>query len=255
MREELMPLLFSGDQGGLQDWIKSNRQMLKSSLPDVDGNSVLMGLIKMHSHAQQRFPLMRQMIPTELQGEARQFEIMLGHWRQFLGQLSKESPKQLNMPDLKGQTPLMLMAEAGDTELVRIMLQAGADPEMQDWKGMTALHSACKSRVDGCVDALLDHPCKLDKLTNEGRSPLHTASWTGNVHAVNRLMTLAPGLVWERDSFGKTPLELAEFYFEHPDALKSLAEQRARDGKRCASKQELEAIVQLLEQVAPMHDR
>ena len=147
----------------------------------------------------------------------------------------------------------MLMTEDGDTELVRVMLQAGADPEMQDWQGMTALHSACKSRVDSCVDVLLDHPCKLEKLTNEGRSPLHTASWAGNVHAVKRLLQLAPGLVWERDSFGNTPLELAEFFIEHPDALKGFAERSTQDGKRCASKQELEVIVQLLEPVAPVH--
>ncbi|MEQ4619223.1 MAG: ankyrin repeat domain-containing protein [Corticimicrobacter sp.] len=253
MFEELMPLFISGDHGGQKDWITANRSLLRSNLPDVDGNSVLMGLIKMHSLFLQRLPLMRHMIPTGLQGEVRRFESMLGHWRQFFGQLAKESPKQLNIPDLKGQTPLMLMAEAGDTELVWIMLQAGADPEMQDWQGMTALHSACKSRVNSCVDALLEHPCKLDRLTNDGRSPLHTASWAGNVHAVNRMMELAPGLVWQRDSFGKTPLELAEFFIEHPDALEALAEQCARDGKRCASKQELEVIVQLLESVAPVH--
>lgn len=253
MFKELMPLLISGDQDGLQDWIKANRPLLKSNLPDVDGNSVLMGLIKMHSTLQQRLPLMRQLIPAELQGEARRFESMLGYWRLFFGQLAEESPKQLNMLDLKRQTPLMLMAEAGDTELVRIMLQAGADPEIQDLQGMTALHSACKSRVDSCVDALLDRPCKLDKMTNEGRSPLHTASWAGNVHAVKRLLQLAPGMVWKRDSFGNTPLELAEYLIEHPDVLKGLGERRAQNGKRCASKQELEVIVQLLEAVAPVH--
>ncbi len=253
MFKELMPLFISGDQDALQNWLKANRPLLKSNLPDVDGNSVLMGLIKMHSTLQQRLPLMRQMIPAELLGEARRFESMLGHWRLFFGQLAKKSLKQLNMPDLKGQTPLMLMAEAGDTELVRLMLQAGADPEIQDLQGMTALHSACKSRVDSCVDVLLDQPCKLDKLTNEGRSPLHTASWAGNVHAVKRLLQLAPGMVWKRDSFGKTPLELTEYLIEHPDVLKGLAERRAQDGKRCASNQELEVIVQLLEAVAPVH--
>lgn len=196
---------------------------------------------------------MRRMIPAELQGEARRFESMLGYWRLFFGQLAKESPKQLNMPDLKRQTPLMLIAEAGDTELVKIMLQSGADPEIQDLQGMTALHSACKSRVDSCVDILLDQSCKLDKLTSEGRSPLHTASWAGNVHAVKRLLQLAPGMVWKRDSFEQTPLELAEYLIEHPDALKALAEQRAQDGKRCASKQELEVIVQLLEAMVPAH--
>ncbi len=251
--KELMPLLISGDQGGLQDWIKVNRSLMKSSLPDVEGNSVLMGLLKMHSSFQQRLPLMRQIIPAELQGEMRRFETILGNWRQFLVQLSKESPKQLNIPDLKGQTPLMLMAEAGNTELVKIMLQAGADPEMQDWKGMTALHSACKSRVDNCVDTLLDHPCKLDKVTEDGRSPLHTASWSGHVHAVKRLSQLAPHLVWQRDSHENTPLEMVELFLENPNALEMLAEQCAQHGDRCATKNELKLIAQLLEEVAPVH--
>jgi hypothetical protein len=251
MWKKLMPLFLAGDQCGMKDWIKNNRQLLKSNLPDVEGNSVLMSMIKMHSHSIKTLPIMRQMLPVELMGEQQKFEKMLSHERQFLGLLAQESPKQLNIPDLKGQTPLMLMAEAGDTELVRIMLQAGADPEMQDRQEMTALHSACKSRVDGCVDALLEHQCKLDKLTNDGRSPLHTATWAGSLHAVKRLIQLAPELVWQRDLTGKTPLELAEFLVEHPEALKYLAEQRARDGKRCASKQELEATIQLLEQAIP----
>ncbi|MNF16035.1 hypothetical protein D3C80_2188950 [compost metagenome] len=48
---------------------------------------------------------------------------MLEQWRRFLGLLTQESPKQLNITDFKSQTPLMLMAESGDTKLVRIMLQ------------------------------------------------------------------------------------------------------------------------------------
>lgn len=82
---------------------------------------------------------------------------MLQHWREFFGLLVQQAPKQLNIADFKMQTPLMLMTEDGDTELARIMLQTGADPEMQDWQGMTALHSAIKSPADSCVDALRDH--------------------------------------------------------------------------------------------------
>lgn len=252
--KELMPAFMSGEQKTLQSWIKANRSLLKSHLPDVEGNSVLMALLKMHHLFKQKLPQMRQMIPTELVHEVQRFESMLDNWRQFFVHLVVDSPlKQLNMPDLKGQTPLMLMAEDGDTEMVRLMLQAGADPEMQDWKGMTALHSACKSRVDSCVDALLDHPCTLDKLTDEERSPLHTACWAGHVHAVRRLVQLAPKLAWERDSFKNTPLELVDHLIEHPEALDRLAEIRARDGKRCASKQELEVIVALLETATPVH--
>ncbi len=68
-----------------------------------------------------------------------------------------------------------------------------------------------------------------------------------------RLLRLAPGMVWQRDSFGNALLELAEYLIEHPDALKGLGELRAQDGKRCASNQELEVVVQLLELVAPVH--
>lgn len=143
------------------------------------------------------------------------------------------------------------MAEAGDTELVRIMLQAGAAPEMQDWQGMTALHSAIKSRVDSCADALLDHPCCLNNLTIDDQSPLHTAGWTANLHATKRLLQLAPELAWQRNSYGMTPLEWVEYLVETPQALQELAEQLRQDGRRCASKQELMNIISVLGQASP----
>lgn len=247
---DLLPLFKSGDQAGLKTWIKSNRQLLKSNLPDVEGNSVLMALMKLHSGHVRIFPMLQRDIPSELRDEGERFGNMLEEWKTFIALMVKESPKQLDIADLKGQTPLMLMAEDGDTEMVRTLLQAGADPDMQDWKGMTALHSACKSRVDGCVDVLLEHPCSLDKLTNEERSPLHTATWAGHLHAVNRLSELAPNLVYKRDQHGHTPIELAERLIENPDKLDFLAKTRAQDGKGCASKQELETIVSVLQQVA-----
>ncbi|SDR91092.1 ankyrin repeat domain-containing protein [Pseudomonas oryzae] len=249
MYGELLPLFFTGDQDGLLAWIKANRQLLKSSLPDVDGNSVLMLLIKMRTSFAQG---LHKLPAAMLEGEQQNFAAMLEHWRQFFGLLAQQAPKQLNIADFKKQTPLMLMTEAGDTELVTIMLQAGADPEMQDWQGMTALHSAIKSRVDSCVDALLDHPCCLDKLTDDGQSPLHTAAWTGNLHATRRLLQLAPELAWQRNSQGMTPLERVEYLIENPQALQMLAEELRHNGRRCASKRELEEIANLLEQVAPV---
>ena len=143
----------------------------------------------------------------------------------------------------------MLITEEGDTELVKVMLQAGADPEIQDWEGMTALHSAVKSGVSSCVDALLDHPCRLDKLTHDGQSPLHTASWTANMHAVKRLVEMAPDLAWQRNSQKMTPLERIEDMIENPQALKFLSDTLSAQGNRCASKSELMSVVKLLEQV------
>jgi hypothetical protein len=252
--EESIRLLMASDQQGLLAWMERNRSKLNSHLPLVTGDSLLMHWIKGLNHYLQRLPQLRQMTPTELQDELQRFEIMLAHWRQAIGLLAQKAPKQLNIADFKKQTPLMLMTETGDTELVRIMLQAGADPEMQDWQGMTALHSAIKSRVDSCVDALLDHPCRLDKLTDDGQSPLHTAAWTGNLHATRRLLQLAPELAWLRNSQGVTPLERVEYLIDNPLALQRLAEELMQNGRRCASKRELEEIVSLLGQVAPVVD-
>jgi ankyrin repeat protein len=71
------------------------------------------------------------MTPSELSADLQRFETMLEHWRQFIKQLAEIVPKQLDIRDLKGQTPLMLAAEDGDTELVLTMLKAGADPDIQ----------------------------------------------------------------------------------------------------------------------------
>lgn len=249
--ESLIPLIHMGDQAGLHKWIKSNRPLLKSPIPDVEGNSIIMALIKLRTHPRQSFLLKQQLLPNRLQSEAPQYEAVLENWRQFLKLLVQESPGQLNIHDLKRQTPLMLMAEAGDTDMVELMLKAGADPDMQDWQGMTALHSACKSRVESCVDALLNHPCQLNKLTIDERSPLHTACWTGNSHAVMRLSQIAPQLVWQRDTGGRTPLELTEYFIDNPDALDVYTALCSKNGTRCASRKELELIMQLLEKVPP----
>lgn len=248
MLEDLMPLFFSGTQDGLLAWIKANRQLLKSHLPDVDGNSVLMLLIKMHTSFAQG---LHKLPAAMLDGEQQNFAAMLEHWRKFFGLLAQQAPQQLNIADFKQQTPLMLMAEVGDTELVRIMLQTGANPEMQDWQGMTALHSAIKSRVDSCVDVLLNYPCNLDKRTFDGQSPLHTAAWSANLHATKRLLQLAPELAWKRNSRGLTPLEHVEALIEYPEALSSLAQALAQNGRRCATKQELVGIAKVLEQAIP----
>lgn len=249
MSEGLLEQLFNGDQAGWKKWIEDNQKYLKSSLPDVEGNSVLMMLLKMRSEFLKKLPLLKQQFSSGAR-DLILFENMLVNWRGFLKQMIELASKQLDIRDLKGQTPLMLVAEDGDAELVQAMLQAGADPDVQDRQGMTALHSAVKSHVDGCVDVLLDFPCSLDKLTIDGRSPLHTASWSANMHAAERLMKMAPELAWQRDEHGLTPLELVEFLIENPAALKALAEELTQLGRSSASKQQLQEVAGQLEQVS-----
>lgn len=245
----LLQLVMGGKQEDLPAWVKTNRRLLQSGLPDVNGDSVLMLLLKMRSSLAQALPRVRAPSPAALHGELPTLESALANWRKSVGVLIQHvTKKQLDLADLKMQTPLMLVAEAGDTELVKILLNAGADPDVQDWRGMTALHSAMKSCVDGCVDALLAHPCRLDNVTIDGRTVLHTAAWATNLYAVKRLLELTPELAWKKDVAGMTPLEVVELLVEHTEAREEHSLEFQRNGGHCLSKSELEKVVRVLQQ-------
>ena len=246
--KQIIGLVMAGDLKRLRAWVTDNRKHLKKSLPLVTGDSLLMLVVKFKANALQL--LHRQSIAGGIQAiemDAR-FDLLLKRWREAVKLICQLMPQQLNLVDFKGQTPLMLVAQAGETELVRAMLKAGADPDRQDWRGITPLHTAIKSHIAGCVDALLDHPCQLDKITYDGRSPLHTAAWTANMHAIKRLLVSAPDLAWQRNEDQMTPLELVETLIEEPKALQVLAEEIGRNGGRCPSREELIRVVELLEQ-------
>jgi hypothetical protein len=242
--KQLIGLVMAGDLERLRVWVTDNRKHLKKCLPLVTGDSVLMFVIKFRANAH-RVPRWQASIPA-MEANAR-MGVLLERWREAVMLLCQLVPEQLNLVDFKGQTPLMLVAEAGETELVTAMLKAGADPDRQDWQGMTALHTAVKSHVDGCVDALLDHPCQLDKITRDGRSPLHTAAWTANVHAVERLLLLGPHLAWQRNANGMTPLELSDTLIENPKLLQALAEEVGCNSGWCPSRDEIIKVAKLLE--------
>ncbi|MDE8345748.1 MAG: ankyrin repeat domain-containing protein [Acidocella sp.] len=232
--EQFLKFLIQEDRDGFVKWIQANKKRLAAPFPDVEGNSFLLFLIKS-----------RTMMAPDLQ---RMRPGLLNIWTEFFGLLIQHGPlEQLNWPDFKAQTPLMLMAEEGETKLVRLLLISGADRDKQDYRGLSALHAAVKSRVSNCVDTLLGHDCRTDFLTVDKRSPLHTAVWSGNLHAVERLLHYAPELAWQRDAYEMTPLELAETLIDEPEALKELSDECSRSGATCATKKELEEIAAMLE--------
>lgn len=161
--EPFLKFLRQKDREGFLGWIQANRKRLASPLPDVEGNSYLLQNIKIRS---QFATILRDKDPT-----------LLEVWDEHIGLLIQHGPvEQLDWADLKAQTPLMPMAEDGNTRMVQMLLAKGADPNRQDYRGLSPLHAAIKSRVSSSVDALLDHPCRMDFLTSDKRSALHTAA-------------------------------------------------------------------------------
>ena len=247
--DELSTLFDKGDKEEVLAWIKKNRKILASSLPDVRGDSVLMLLIKLHRQSHSFLELIGQTLPDVKQNKKsiQRVDYMLTNWCESLGLIAQHAPKQINIADFKGQTPLMLMAEYGDSQMVKVFLDAGADPDRQDYRGMTALHSAIKSGDNGCVDTLLDHPCAIDKVTIDDRTVLHTAAWTVNFHAAERLLKIAPELIWKKDVHGLTPLELAEALFEQDEAREMLERALREEGRSCPTRGEFQDMGKLIE--------
>ena len=60
----------------------------------------------------------------------------------------------LNHPDNSGWTPLMGASQQGKTETVRVLLAAGADKDLRNNDGKTALDFAIKEKEDACAALL-----------------------------------------------------------------------------------------------------
>lgn len=88
-----------------------------------------------------------------------------------------EQGADVNIRNYKGQSALHCAAKAGFIEPVRILLDHGADVNAQDRDGDTPLHTACKSsiknhqRIQQVVDLLIKNGANLSARNNRGRTP------------------------------------------------------------------------------------
>lgn len=95
-----------------------------------------------------------------------------------------------NEPDEVGRlrrTPLMWAAFKGHASIVRVLLEGGADLEA-DKKGETALMLAAEAGAIECVDLLLDAGARADRATEAGHTAVSFAYCSHRGEAVLRLL-------------------------------------------------------------------
>uniref|UniRef100_A0A8C8D179 Ankyrin repeat domain 6b n=1 Tax=Oncorhynchus tshawytscha TaxID=74940 RepID=A0A8C8D179_ONCTS len=107
-----------------------------------------------------------------------------------------------------GRSPLHLASYKGHIEVLRILLKAGCDLDIQDDGEQTALHRAAVVGNSDVISALIQEGCALDRQDKDGNTALHEVSWHGFSQSV-KLLVKAGANVHAKNKAGNTALHLA----------------------------------------------
>ncbi len=127
--------------------------------------------------------------------------------------------------DANGDSPLIMAAYNGYTEITRLLLEAGADVGALD-PGMkaTALHAAAYAGRTEAAKLLVQYQVDIDKQGPfNGYTALHDAIWQNNVEVARVLIEAGANLTLKSHS-GQTPLDFARS--KHATEIIALIEQK-----------------------------
>lgn len=112
-----------------------------------------------------------------------------------------------------GRTPLMEAAEGGHVELIQLLLSAGADPNLVDDSGHSALLLAVRRDRRDAADALME-VADVDQQDTHGNSALIVAV-RKNHHAIAGALLAAGANVNRTNVDGQTALGIAKIRDDH----------------------------------------
>jgi ankyrin repeat protein len=112
----------------------------------------------------------------------------------------------------QGISPMMSVIKAGQadlvTQVVTFLLANGADPNLQDAKGNTALHLAAKNGRPEVIPLLIGHGAAIDSQNKSGDTALHVAAQSEQAEIVSILVEHGASLDMKNDK-GETAVDVA----------------------------------------------
>ena len=115
-----------------------------------------------------------------------------------------------------GETPLNRAAHLHNSTVSRVLLNAGADPNLSDRLGISPLHGAAGN---WCIEAaadLLEAGADVDQVSISGHCPLHEAVVSNNVNVVSLLLDAGASTEHRDITHGQTPLSWACLLYTSP---------------------------------------
>ncbi|KAJ1352245.1 hypothetical protein KIN20_008536 [Parelaphostrongylus tenuis] len=173
-------------------------------------------------------------------------------------------PELINRSDQDGFTALHYAVKYGNSKVVELLLNRGANADVRSNENTTPLHMSAKycrpyahysarssgsgtsplfidlsahssrstitNKTMAIVNMLVQHGANIDAVDFYGLTPLHYAAMKGNEPAAQALLMNSAGkqaraMLWSRNNEGKTPLRLA-VEGNHSDTVRTILELR-----------------------------
>ncbi len=99
-------------------------------------------------------------------------------------------PEVLEAADQCGITPLVASVRLRDAEVLRCLLELGANPDTPSIRGNTALHEAIAIGFVPAIDLLLSGGAAVDLANSAGEEALHVAARQGDIDTARALLLL-----------------------------------------------------------------
>jgi ankyrin repeat protein len=113
-----------------------------------------------------------------------------------------------NKLTLKHETPLLIAVKNANAGITEAILRAGAEIDITDRYNATPLHYAAVYDYLQIADMLLYYDASVDKKTTDGSTPLFSAIWAGNADIADLLIQNGANIE-TRDNEGFTPFLMA----------------------------------------------
>ena len=93
----------------------------------------------------------------------------------------------VDVANSSGVTALMVACRYGREACARALLDKGANVDVANSDGFTALMAACQNGHEACARALLDKGAEVDVADSDGDTALMLAWWSGHVECARAL--------------------------------------------------------------------
>jgi ankyrin repeat protein len=137
--------------------------------------------------------------------------------------LLTKNPAQVNAQNAEGETPLWRAVTAlhPSEELVKYLLENGAEVEGGSKWGASPLHGAAGRSSKRIVELLLEHGAKVNGRARSGRMPMSFAAWSNRTEVADVLLAHGAEItVFEAAALGKMK-RLEEFLRAEPNSAKA----------------------------------